>query len=284
MGVKSRICARTFNMVKKPKDSLYAPTPGANVLRILLVMAAAKKWTVKFFDISRAFLHTPCKEKVYLRAPPEYRDWYIEQFGIDPGDVAWLMNVTIYGLYEAMRDFDDHFSEVATEKAELKRLTSEPSAYTKEEGGETSMVLSLHVDDGIVIGNDDKIDGTLKSLGEHFLLKITGELRTGQSQLHLGRVITRTMLGFTIKVARRTFESLLKHMGLSSCRPVATPGIKSEQRVKKEEPVEDSARAVHIRTGIGKLLFVSGERPDIQFSTKEVSRACLPQPREMRSG
>ena len=104
-GVKSRVCARPFNMPKKPKDELFAPTPSSNVLKILLVMAEHHGWSVKFFDISRAFLHTPVRERIFLKAPPEYRDYCRERFDKDPGDVAWLMNVTIYGLYEAMRDF-----------------------------------------------------------------------------------------------------------------------------------------------------------------------------------
>ena len=75
-------------MPKKPKDELFAPTPGSTVLKIMLVMAEHHGWSVKFFDISRAFLHTPVRERVFLKAPPEYRDHCLGRFNKDPGEVA----------------------------------------------------------------------------------------------------------------------------------------------------------------------------------------------------
>ena len=41
-GVKSRVCARPFNMKKKPKDELYTPTPGAATLKTLLALAEVR--------------------------------------------------------------------------------------------------------------------------------------------------------------------------------------------------------------------------------------------------
>ncbi len=100
------MCARPFNMKKKPRDELHAPTPGAATLRTLLTLAALRKWEVRFSDVSRPFWHTPIRVKVYLERPPEYREYGVEKFHADPGDVAWLLHCTIYGLSEAMVDFD----------------------------------------------------------------------------------------------------------------------------------------------------------------------------------
>ena len=231
-GVKSIFCARPFNMPKKPNDELFAPSPGSNVLKSMLVMAEHHGCSVKLFDISRVFLHTPVREKV-LKAPPEYRDYCLERFNKDPGEVAWLMNVTIYGLYEAMRDFDEHFSTVAVKEAGLTRMVSEPSTYVLAKGT-GRVVMSRHVDDGIIIGknsrDDNLVDEVLEDLSKHFLLKISEELRPGGQQLHLGRVVRRLDRGFTIKIASKTFEGLLAHMGLTTCRWAPTPGTKQEQR------------------------------------------------------
>jgi hypothetical protein len=68
---------------------------------------------VRFFDVSRAILHTQIREKVYLELPPEYREYCRESYNEDPGDVVWRLHCTIYGLNEAIVDFDTHYAEVS---------------------------------------------------------------------------------------------------------------------------------------------------------------------------
>ena len=45
-----------------------------------------KRWKMKFFNISRAFLRTPIRERVLLEPPAEYREYCIEDFGDDAGE------------------------------------------------------------------------------------------------------------------------------------------------------------------------------------------------------
>ena len=40
---------------------------------MLLVLAAHHGWSVRFFDVSRAFLHTPIKDPVFAVPPEEYQ-------------------------------------------------------------------------------------------------------------------------------------------------------------------------------------------------------------------
>ena len=68
-----RLCCRPFGRKEHwSKDELYCPTPSSMTSKLVLVRASLKKQTVRFFDISRAFLHTPVKRKVFLKPPPEY--------------------------------------------------------------------------------------------------------------------------------------------------------------------------------------------------------------------
>ena len=67
-----RLCVRPFGRgVKWTRDELFCPTPSASVGKILLVRAALKGHAVRFFDISRAFLHTPVKRRIFLQPPVE---------------------------------------------------------------------------------------------------------------------------------------------------------------------------------------------------------------------
>ena len=47
-------------------------------MRRLLALATVMKWVVRFFDISRASLHTPIRDRVLLEPPPEYREFRLE--------------------------------------------------------------------------------------------------------------------------------------------------------------------------------------------------------------
>ena len=82
----------------------------------------------------------------------------------------------LYGMYEAMVDFDTHYSEVSTERLGMRRLVSEPSVYVEDSSG---VIVTKHVDDGMVVGTDRASDNFLQKLGEHFLLKISPVLRPG---------------------------------------------------------------------------------------------------------
>ena len=66
----------------------------------MLVLAAHHGWSVRFFDISRAFLHTPIKDRVFAVPPEEYHN------PIPRG--VWEMTKSVYGLEEAPADFDEH--------------------------------------------------------------------------------------------------------------------------------------------------------------------------------
>ena len=56
---RARLCARPFGKATRPKDELYTPTPFPSTIRALLVYAHLNGLAVRFFEVRRAFLHTP---------------------------------------------------------------------------------------------------------------------------------------------------------------------------------------------------------------------------------
>ena len=61
---KARLCARPFGREPRRADDVYTPTPFPTTTRVLLIMASLRNFEVRFFDVSRAFLHTPIREDV----------------------------------------------------------------------------------------------------------------------------------------------------------------------------------------------------------------------------
>ncbi len=88
-------------------------------MSVLFVIAAVQQLQVRRFDVCRAFLHTPSNTTTYIQPPAEAGE---------PDDIVWSLNVTAYGLEEAMTEFDDHFSEVTLNLPHpLKRCIGDPT-------------------------------------------------------------------------------------------------------------------------------------------------------------
>ena len=136
------------------------------------------------------------------------------------------------GLKEAMVDFDTHFEKINVEVLGLRRFRSDPAAYAEDS---TGLILSKHVDDGMMVGTKRAIDEYESKLSKHFMLKTSPYLEEGMEQEYLGRIIRRIPGGFTVRINPRLINDLLANMKLEGCKPTATPGIKAEARVVGEE-------------------------------------------------
>ena len=207
---------------------------------MMLVLAAYDGWSVRFSDVSRAFLHIPIKEPVFAVPTVE-----------DPSpipDSVWEMTKTVYGLEEAPADFDEHFGTVAKNLCDevgtlnLVRLTTEPAAFWSKL---SRVMMCQHMDDGVLVGPDGALDRTLAAMGKLLLLKTS---------------------------SGKLFDSLMTSAGLQNCAAVYSPGVRSEMRVPNGEPKLSPAEHKQYRTIVGKLMFLASERPDIQYGVKE----CAP--------
>ena len=129
--LKKRLCVRGFQKTSGPKDSLYSPTPFPETMKVLLALAHLKGYSVCTADVSRAFLHSHIKEEVAVWPPAEWQELHQDWTS------AWLLHCSLYGLKEAMVDWDDFFAEVATgqhnddsfeKHLHMRRLKSDASA------------------------------------------------------------------------------------------------------------------------------------------------------------
>ncbi|GJP67686.1 hypothetical protein CLOP_g24479 [Closterium sp. NIES-67] len=72
---KSRLVAKGFQQKEKEDyKEVFAPTAKSPTLRVLLAVAAVRKWKVKQMDIVTVFLYGIVEEEVYMVQPPGYED------------------------------------------------------------------------------------------------------------------------------------------------------------------------------------------------------------------
>ncbi len=111
---------------------------------------------VRFFDVNRAFLNTPVRRKVFLKPPPKYL--------AEMEDSVWELDKVMCGLEEAMVELDDYFEEVVaghfpetsgqSEALNFENLVCKPVVFYHRAW---DVVISKHVDDGLVCGPPDKV-------------------------------------------------------------------------------------------------------------------------------
>ena len=125
--LKMRLCVRGFLKALGSKDPLYSPTPFPETMKILLALAHIKGHSVCVADVSRAFLHSRIKEEVAVWPPPEWHNLHQDWTSV------WLLRCSLYGLKEAMIDWDDFCAEVATGQHNDDSFREAPAHAAPEE-------------------------------------------------------------------------------------------------------------------------------------------------------
>ncbi|CAK0848099.1 unnamed protein product, partial [Prorocentrum cordatum] len=240
--LKARLCARPFGKQgNKSKNELCCPTPLSFSLKLLMVYAIVK--------VPKEYCHLP-----------------------DGSDWVFKLNKTVYGLNEAMIDFDDHFENIATGRSDeskmtFKRFLSDPCTFADKAN---QVAMSKHVDDGTLVGPRVSASKALEELDTHFLLKVP-ELTVGGPEIkHLGRGWLRTPEGIQVRMWPAIVKKLLdSEPNDKKTSPI--PGVRNEKKVESEEEL-DSKAATKFRSVNGLNMFVCLGRPECQYAAKECSR------------
>ena len=95
------------------------------------------------------------------------------------------------------------------------------------------------------------------------------EVRSGS---FLGRVVRWTDSGLEVEGNQKVIRSLLEESEMHGCAGVSTPGVKAEPS-EEEAPDMEPRQATLYRRGAAKANYISQDRPDISYASKELSRS-----------
>jgi len=97
-------------------EETYSPVAKMTTVKAIIVMAAAKGWSLHQMDVKNVFLHGDLQEEVYMEQPPGYVDQ------THPNLVCRLKK-TLYGLKQAPRAWSDKIGQkLLKQKFEMKDL------------------------------------------------------------------------------------------------------------------------------------------------------------------
>ena len=259
-GVRARLVAQEVNK-GTPQDT-YSATPTVLGQRLLLQVAASRKWVVQLADVSTAFLHAPLpKEPPVFLIPPE-TDRYDEH----GNKVMWLMHKAIYGLRQSPRIFQEFVAEALCEQG-WTRLIADAQLYQHKLGS----LMMIHADDIMLVCRPDLLDEMKETLAAHLKLKWMETLEKDRWVRYLGKLFMRTERGFLVRHPEAIVDEILTIMGLENCKPVATPGVVGAKRDEEAECLTPE-QVTRYRSVVGKCLYLSPERLDIMYQTKEQAK------------
>lgn len=102
---KTRIVACGNMMMEREASELYSSGLDATQLRVLLRHGALEEWLAGTLDIRTAFLLAPTSQReLIVVSPPKV----LQDAGVVPVGVAWLVTGAMYGLTTAPRDWSGY--------------------------------------------------------------------------------------------------------------------------------------------------------------------------------
>ena len=265
--VRSRLVCQEFNLTGDPSGELFAPTPPLGATRYLMSALASRgirgtgSHRAMFLDFKRAFLYGDCERDVYIKVPSEDPDC-VE--GVHVGKLRKAM----YGTRDAPAVWQKLVRKTLLDLGFEASRTS-ACVYVHHQ---RQVKIVAHVDDFLCTGPKVQLLGLRDQLKANF--EVDGDiLGPGEDEVRnavfLGRRFGWRPWGFEIEADGRLVKGLLSEFAAEIGSPLEVPGSKDEN--EGTEPMT-AAEAARFRRGAAKFNYLSQDRADLSYASKEVSR------------
>ena len=150
-------------------------------------------------------------------------------------------------------------------KQEFKRSDSERTLYVKRNEIEMQIIISLYVDDLLIIGkNVEYLKEFKMDMCAEFEMSNLGEMK-----YFLGMEISQFDVGIFISQRKYALE-LLNKFHMEKCKPISTPLVVNEKlTVRSNGNMIDAST---YKSLIGSLLYLCATRPELMFAASMLSR------------
>ena len=275
--IRSRfvVCETKKRSLLQDPAEIFSATPPYEAFRLLLSVgmtgASSAHNLYMFIDISRAHPHCPMLRRIWVDLPcsdPRYGE----------PDLCWRLVKTLYGCRDAGRNFE-LFTASTMGSLGFVQGTFSVCLYFH---AERNLAAYIHGDSFVLTGIRTQLEWFRASLSEYMLVKVEGvlgpdrSLGDTQELLCLNRIVRwvteHGIDTIEIEADPRHVEILTKSFGLHgpNVRSLSTPGVKPKEIDSSEalagEPV------TNYRSGVMRAAFLSEDRPDLKFATKELAK------------
>ncbi|KAJ9554165.1 hypothetical protein OSB04_018210 [Centaurea solstitialis] len=236
---------------------VFAPVARLDTIRLILAVAAQKRWEVLQLDVKSAFLQGNLEEKVYVQQPLGF-----EKRGEE--EKVYLLHKALYGLKQAPRAWYSRIEAYFVREG-FKKCSCEHTLFTKMKEGGKLLIVSLYVDDLIYTGND-------KHMCEDFKLSMMREFDMsdlGKMRYFLGIEVIQNEDGIFI-CQRKYARELLTRFGMENSNAVENPVVPGTRLFKDEEGLK--VDPTMFKQVVGCLMYLTATRPDLMYGVNLISR------------
>ena len=236
--VKARLVAKGFQE-KNSEIKTDSPTCMKENLRVLLMLSATYKWTIKSIDIKCAYLQgREIDRTLYMKPPPEAGR-----------ETVWLLKKALYGLNDAARVWYLKVKETMFQFGAVKSKFDE-SVFFWKESDKLVGAAACHVDDFLLFGKRDFIEKIAKNLKDKFLVSSENE----SAFKYLGLELKQSSSGFLMSQKRYIDE------------------IHCIQDMRRQDEKLDKYEMRNLRALAGQLNWIGTHtRPDVAYDICEVN-------------
>eukprot|EP00981_Chlorochromonas_danica_P002182 scaffold435_cov174-Ochromonas_danica.AAC.2 len=249
-----------------PEDSVFSPSPRREEFLIILHLAAIYDWDICHIDEVRAFLSASYKGSKPVFTKHTKGDEYFQVIG------------ALYGLKSSPKDYNDDVKQ-RLHTMGFSAIAMSQCIFTKRITSSESLIVFVYVDDFVCTGASRSL------IEEHFITPFRQLAKTTEPDWVLGMTIVRDRVNRTIKLTmEKRIQDLIKFLGStddpSITKDPKVPISPSSYKVYDEqfdEMKEEKSVYLNIKqrkqylTIVGSLLWISGIRFDICFSTAYLS-------------
>ena len=255
---KARLVAKGFSQQHGiDYDEVFAPVARLETIRLIIALAAQKRWRIFQMDVKSAFLNGHLEEDVYVEQPEGY---------IVKGQENKVLKLkkALYGLKQAPRAWynkiDDYFR-----RREFIKCPHEYGLYVKKKENGDMLIVCLYVDDLIFTGNN------LEMISE-FKREMATEFEMTDIELmsyYLGIEVKQSNDGIFIS-QNNYAKKILKEFNMENCQPVSTP-VECGTKLSRFDDGE-RVNPTLFRKLVENRRYLTCSRPDILYGVGLISR------------
>ena len=267
---RSRWVGKEYN--NGPGEDLFAATPPIEALRMLVSMLAAtggrmSRKRMLVCDVSRAFFYAPVEKRLFVELPEEDKT--------EGADEVAELHYSLYGTRDAAANWHKAYSEHLVSIG-FKQGVANPCLFHHPGRGIRALV---HGDDYVAVADDHQLAWMKEQVAKKFEIKSklfgpNGDRESEPKISILGRILEWTTDGISYEADPRHALKIIQELGVESGKDVATPGIKMDDKKQSESGGEElqGAEATKFRAIAARCNYLSMDRPDVTFATKEITR------------
>ena len=261
---KARLVAKGYTQIPGIDfTDNFAPVINDVTFRMMIVLMIVKGWQGRIIDVVTAFLNGDLEEEVYLEVPEGYN-------GCNENECLLLLK-SMYGLAQSARQWWKKIVSVL-KSIRFKLSLADPClmVWKKED---KMVVITIYVDDCLVIGSPTDLDFIIGEIKKTFSLKEQIDFKDFLGcEIKFNNKKTKAWLGQPHLLKRIEEKFGEEAMNIRIPKTPGTP----RQIVVKSDNEDDwigKDEQDRYRSGVGMLLYlVKHSRPDIANPVRELSK------------